>query len=292
MPRILGIPEKGRDMEIPGVVRMDGDRAIFRGDYLPDNFPMADLDRFLPFIPTHAAPEQRQHDRLVARQGEGRQIVHDSGVVQTTLKSYREIKEALAGGPPPDTDQAFREITEAVQNLPKGMAKADATRVIETISRFNSASSALGGEKEMDVLANVWAYAGAKEERKFLRESIIDSLTKAVEEPGGSVVCVMGRIAQTIGSLAGLDAAVKIAPQYAILREVSARAGVIHAELLGAMSENDRRVVQEDEGEIANALANGLKSDLRARLKEEYVASGLLKEKVFARETAWIDTLY
>ena len=147
-------------------------------------------------------------------------------------------------------------------------------------------------EKEMDVLANVWAYAGAKEERKFLRESIIDSLTKAVEEPGGSVVCVMGRIAQTIGSLAGLDAAVKIAPQYAILREVSARAGVIHAELLGAMSENDRRVVQEDEGEIANALANGLKSDLRARLKEEYVASGLLKEKVFARETAWIDTLY
>ena len=220
---------------------------------------------------------------------------HDSGVTRTVKASVDRLRNIVKYpeiSPEVATKQIRDMITDSTASEDR---KRNAITALDTIERNNQYMT-VADTTEVDLLGLVWNRVHQPENadnRQALRDNLLDELSECIEH--NKPTCATGRFNRIIGTLNGVDDIVDIKPTWAISREMIDKAGVIYKNKVESLNDREQKALEsidpsDEQRQIAEEKMGGIKDDIRADFKSNYVDTGIMTdEKLDVEMSKWID---
>jgi len=242
-------------------------------------------------VPTVPVPVPVQNATIDQKQYDDPQNTHNPQVLSTIRFSLDKLKNTHITR---DQGTSALEIKNYIEKLDESDKKQDALKSLHAIER-NTDKLSSTNMTEMEALTLVWNRINDsarfnEEISKNLKETLFDELASMQEF--GTTICSTGRFTHIIDTLNGVDEEVSIKPSYAINEEMLTKSAKIRQDLLESVPEQEREQLIRGTSPNQTEFDSNLKKTIVAKLKEEYVDTGILPEKKFYSEIGkWINEI-
>ncbi len=220
---------------------------------------------------------------------------HDSGVTRTVKASVDRLRNVVKD-PEISTPVAVRQIRDMIKDSSASDdRRRNAIMALDTIERNNQFMT-VADSTEVDLLSLVWNRVHQPDNadnQQALRDNLVDELSECIEH--NKPTCATGRFNRIIGTLNGVDEIVDIKPTWAISREMIDKAGVIYKNKVESLNDREQKALEsidpsDEQRQIAEEKMGGIKDDIRADFKKNYVDTGIMTdEKLDVEMSKWID---